>query len=90
MLGPIRGGRLDGLVVLSIPCDAQEDSGYRKAFSIGRIIEAELKTVLETSSIGGMEMKGNFLFIPIYNLRATVGDGEPESRRLAGGIVTKN
>ena len=65
MLGLIRGGRLDGIVVLSIPCNAKEDSGYRKALSIGRIIEAELKAVLETPSIGGMEMKGNFLCIPV-------------------------
>ena len=90
MLGLIRGGRLDGLVVLSIPCNAQKDSSYRKALSIGRIIEAEFKTVLETPSIGGMEIKGNFLCIPMFNLRTMVGDAEPESRRLAGGVVTKN
>ena len=90
MLGLIRGGRPDGLVVLSIPCNGQEGSGYRKALSIGRIIEAELKTVLETPSIGGMEMKGDFLCIPIQNLRATVDGAESESRKLAGNVATKN
>lgn len=90
MLGLIWSGRFDSLVVLSVPCNAQEGSGYRKTLSIDRIIEAELKAVLETASIGGMEMNGNFLCDPVYNFRATVGDAEPESRRLVGSVATKD
>jgi len=90
MLGLIRSGRLDRLVVLSIPYGAQEGSGYRKALSIGRIVEGEFKAVLETASIGGMELKGNFFCTPMYNIRATVGNSEPESKGLASGVPTKN
>ena len=86
MLRLIRSGRLDSLVVLSISYDAQEGSGYSKAFSIGRIVEAEFKAVLETAPIGGMEAKEDFLYIPICNFRATVGSAEAESRRLANGV----